>query len=223
LECQLQNVLGLPYDPDMAAARTDVTPNRRGTRSREAVLDAAERVMATKGYDGASINAIVAEARIPASSVYHYFGSKDGILLAVMERGAQRFFASVPPNEQRLGGPVEHLTSVTQTLVGALEDQPDFLRLLVAMSVQPPATSADETRKVVSRVRATALERLRSELTLAFDLERPEDADRLARLALALIDGAFVATQADPKVRLADLLGHVPVALAAVRASLDAP
>jgi AcrR family transcriptional regulator len=30
------------------------------------------------------------------SSVYHYFGSQDGILLAVMERGADRFFADLP-------------------------------------------------------------------------------------------------------------------------------
>ena len=33
---------------------------------------------------------------IPMSSVYHYFGSKDRILLAVMERGADRFFADLP-------------------------------------------------------------------------------------------------------------------------------
>jgi AcrR family transcriptional regulator len=29
---------------------------------------------------------VVAESGIPMSSVYHYYGSKDGILLAVMER-----------------------------------------------------------------------------------------------------------------------------------------
>jgi AcrR family transcriptional regulator len=205
----------------MAAVRTDVTPNRRGTRSREAVLDAAERVMAKHGYDGATINAIVDEARIPASSVYHYFGSKDGVLLAVMQRGAERFFASLPPNEQRLGEPVEHLTLAMQALVHALEEQPDFLRLLVAMTVQPPASAATEAREVVGRIRDVALERLRTELALAFDLERPQDADRLARFALALTDGAFVATQADPAVRLADLFEHMPVALAAVAASVE--
>ena len=52
--------------------------------------------MAEQGYEGASINAIVKEAGIPISSVYHYFGSKDGVLVAVMERGAERFFASLP-------------------------------------------------------------------------------------------------------------------------------
>ena len=76
--------------------RTEVTPNRRGMRSRELVLDAAERVMAEHGYEAATLARVVAEAGIPMSSVYHYFGSKDGILLAVMERGADRFFADLP-------------------------------------------------------------------------------------------------------------------------------
>jgi AcrR family transcriptional regulator len=87
-----------------ATARTSagVTPNRRGARSREAVLDAAERLMAEQGYEAASVAALVEEAGIPASSIYHYFGSKEGVLLAVMERGAERFFAEVPDLDRRV-------------------------------------------------------------------------------------------------------------------------
>ena len=85
------------------AVRTEVTPNRRGVRSRELVLDAAERVMAEHGFDAATLIRVVEEAGIPMSSVYHYFGSKDGILLAVMERGAERFFADLPDLTRRPG------------------------------------------------------------------------------------------------------------------------
>ena len=81
------------------AVRADVTPNRRGMRSRELVLDAAERVMAEQGFEAATLARVVEEAGIPMSSVYHYYGSKDGILLAVMERGAERFFADLPDLE----------------------------------------------------------------------------------------------------------------------------
>ena len=76
--------------------RRSVKPNKRGARSRELVLDTAERLMAVHGFDGVSVSQIVAEASIPLSSIYHYFGSKDGILLGVMERGARRFFAAMP-------------------------------------------------------------------------------------------------------------------------------
>ena len=53
------------------ASRTAVTPNRRGMKSRELVLDAAERVMATDGFEAATLARVVAESGIPMSSVYH--------------------------------------------------------------------------------------------------------------------------------------------------------
>ncbi len=62
-------------------ARAEATPNRRGLKSRELVLDAAERVMAKHGFEAATLARVVGEAGIPMNSVYHYFGSKDGILL----------------------------------------------------------------------------------------------------------------------------------------------
>ena len=89
-------------------AKSEVTPNRRGVRSRELVLDAAEHVMAEHGYEATSIARVVEEAGIPISSVYHYFGSKEGILLAVMERGAERFFAEMPRPDRRTGTPAQH-------------------------------------------------------------------------------------------------------------------
>ena len=58
------------------------------------------------------------------SSVYHYFGSKDGILLAVMERGADRFFADLPDLTRRPGRPAQHLTRVVSAAVRTLERHP---------------------------------------------------------------------------------------------------
>jgi AcrR family transcriptional regulator len=97
------------------ATRTDVTPNRRGARSRELVLDAAERLMAKHGYEGATVAGLVEAAGIPMSSIYHYFGSKDGVLLAVMERGANRFFDALPEVRVRQGRrSVEHLRAMLE-------------------------------------------------------------------------------------------------------------
>jgi len=205
----------------VATARTDVTPNRRGTRSREVVLDAAERVMAEHGYAGASINAIVKEAGIPISSVYHYFGSKDGVLLAVMERGADRFFADLPDIDERTGTAEEHLTAMARTLEAALDEHPDFLKLVIVMAAQPPAGEAARAREVVARVRDQALRRLRKQLGIALDVDpRSKLAGRLARFSLAIIDGAFIATQADPHVKLSSFIDPMPAALVALRDAL---
>jgi len=203
------------------STRAEVRPNRRGMRSRELVLDAAERVMAEDGFEAATVARVVEEAGIPLSSVYHYYGSKDRILLAVMERGAERFFDDLPIPNQRLGRPATHLATVVSTVARALERHPNFLRLLIVFAVQPPARAGSEIEAVVTRVRRLGLDRLREQIALAFG-DNPDSpvAVRLAQIALAAIDGAFVASQADPAVRLEELLEPLAPAVVGARRAL---
>lgn len=207
--------------PEGMSTPAEVKPNRRGMRSRELVLDAAERVMAEDGFEAATVARVVEEAGIPLSSVYHYYGSKDRILLAVMERGAERFFDDLPIPNQRLGSPATHLATVVSTVARTLERHPNFLRLLVVFAVQPPARAGCEIEAVVTRVRRLGLDRLREQIALAFgdDPDSPV-AVRLAQIALAAIDGAFVASQADPAVRLDALLEPLAPAVVGARRAL---
>ena len=201
--------------------KAEVTPNRRGARSREAVLDAAERLMAEHGFEAATVAALVKAAGIPASSIYHYFGSKEGVLLAVMERGAQGYFAELQLPERRLGAPREHLRTLLEAATAALERHPDFLRILVVMAVQPSAAGDGEVHRVVERVRELALQRLREQMRVVFELDPASDeADHLARFWLSASDGAFVAYQSHPQRSVAELLAHLPDALIAVRRAL---
>jgi AcrR family transcriptional regulator len=191
-------------------------------RSRELVLDAAEHLMAEHGFEAATLARVVEEAGIPMSSVYHYYGSKDGILLAVMERGAERFFADLPEWNRRIGRPAQHLATVLSTAARTLERHPSFLRLLIVFAVQPPAGGGEEIEVVVARVRRLGLDRMREQIALAFD-DDPESpvTIQLARMALATIDGAFVASQADPGVTLEELLQPLVPAVVAVRRALQ--
>ncbi|HEY6775965.1 MAG TPA: helix-turn-helix domain-containing protein, partial [Thermoleophilaceae bacterium] len=186
-----------------------------------AVLDAAERLIAEHGYEAATVSALVEEAGVPASSVYHYFGSKEGVLLAVMERGAKRYLAEVPAFARRIGSRQEHLRVLVETAASLLDRDPDFLRILVVMAAQPMSAGEGEVHRVVNRVRELALQRLREQMEIVFALD-PESAsaDHLARFALAAFDGAFVAHQSHPEVTIAELLEHLPAALAAVRREL---
>jgi AcrR family transcriptional regulator len=205
------------------AAKAEVTPNRRGARSREAVLDAAEGLMAEHGYDAATVAALVDEAGVPASSIYHYFGSKEGVLLAVMQRGAERFFELLPDLDRPLGSQAEHLQALVDTVAATLERNPDFLRILVVMATQPVNAEEGEVHRVVNRVREMALERLRDQMQVVFGLDSATaDADQLARFALAAFDGAFVACQANPQLSLGRLLEPLPSALIGARRNLPA-
>ena len=203
------------------AAGIEVTPNRRGARSREVVLEAAERLMAEQGYEAATVSRLVEEAGIPPSSIYHYFGSKEGVLLAVMERGAERFFEALPRIDRRTGSQVEHLRALVESTATTLARHPDFLRILIVMAAQPLNAEEGEVHRVVNRVRELALVQLRAQMEIVFGLDRRgKEADHLARFALAAFDGAFVAYQSHPEVTLDGLLEHLPAALIAVRRDL---
>jgi AcrR family transcriptional regulator len=199
-----------------------VTPNHRGARSREVVLDAAESLMAEHGYEAATVAALVERAGIPPSSIYHYFGSKEGVLLAVMERGARRFFAALPAGiNRRTRSQLEHLRLLVDTTASTLARHPDFLRILVVMAAQPVDAGEGEVHRVVNRVRELALVRLRAQMNIVFALDpEGEAADTLSRFALAAVDGAFVACQSEPQIPLAARLQHLPTALIAVRREL---
>jgi AcrR family transcriptional regulator len=208
----------MSYDGDMAT-RPEVRPNRRGVRSRELVLDAAERLMSEHGYEAATVAALKQVAGIPMSSIYHYFGSKDGVLLAVMERGSRRFFADLPPLTTRSRRPVDHLRVTVEAFAGAFDRNPDFMRLLVALAAQPPR--AGEVLAVMHGVRNKARLRLRDEIRIAFGPDTDEHtAERLAHFTHAALDGAFVSQQIEPGVSLHTILACLPVALVAIRREL---
>jgi AcrR family transcriptional regulator len=214
-------VVDVSYHDDMAT-RPEVRPNRRGVRSRELVLDAAEQLMAERGYEAATVAALKEEAGIPMSSIYHYFGSKDGVLQAVMERGSRRLFADLPVITTRSRRPIEHLRVTVEAFAEAFDRNPDLLRLLVAMAAQPP--SAGEVLAVMNGLRRKARLRLRDEIRVAFGPDTDDfTADRLAHFAHAAIDGAFVSQQIEPDVSLHTILAGLPAALVAIRRELTKP
>ena len=53
---------------------------------RNAILDAAERAIETKGYEQMAIADLVSELRISSGAFYHYFDSKPALLEALVER-----------------------------------------------------------------------------------------------------------------------------------------
>lgn len=59
------------------------------------LLDVAERIFASEGYQGASIDGIAADAGVTRPMVYNYFQSKEGIYLACLRRARGRLDAEL--------------------------------------------------------------------------------------------------------------------------------
>jgi len=175
---------------------TDTCPTKKqqqGEQSRALILDATERLMATRGYAATSISDIRKACGLPPSSIYWHFGSKEGVLAAVMERGADRFFAAIPTSEDADG----QLAVLSRLQLR----HPLFLRLFYMLSLErsdDPAVAG-----VVRRVRDTAIRRFRAAITRLLPADAPPaKAERvvteLTALAVALSDGVFFAEHLEP-------------------------
>jgi AcrR family transcriptional regulator len=61
------------------------------TDKKDHILDVAEKVFAELGYDGASTRLISGEANVNMAMLNYYFGSKEGVFLAIFERRIASF------------------------------------------------------------------------------------------------------------------------------------
>ena len=57
----------------------------RGQATRAQLIDVATRLFAAHGYDGTSIEAVLADSGVSRGSLYHHFPGKEALFLAVME------------------------------------------------------------------------------------------------------------------------------------------
>lgn len=179
----------------MTAARTK--KQQQGDSSREQILDATERLMATKGYAATSISDIRKACGLPASSIYWHFGSKEGVLAAVMERGASRFFAAIPGHGH--ANPTNVDTQL-DTAAHLLAEHPEFLRLVYLLALERTEDSA--VSAAVRRVRDTASAGFRTGIATLLPPDVPPDKasrilDELTAVAMAMSDGLFIAVHVE--------------------------
>lgn len=68
-------------------------PSKRAIQSRDRILDAAERVFAQKGFDGATIRDIAAAANTQVGLVHHHGGGKAELFARTVQRRAAELSA----------------------------------------------------------------------------------------------------------------------------------
>lgn len=165
--------------------------------SRELILDAARELIASRGYDGMVISDLCARSGLPASSIYYHFGNKLGVLAALLDRTFGELHAAFPdPSSYRAGDPLDRFEAWFTAACQSLDQRPEYLRLLLAISVG----SHKDTELVgdtVRRIRDYAHASWVAALTPVFGEEQAEFVDKLAVLGRAVTDGLAVTNSFD--------------------------
>jgi AcrR family transcriptional regulator len=172
-----------------------------GSSSRDVILDAARTLITDKGYDGMAVSDLCARSGLPPSSVYYHFGNKLGVLAALLERTFDELHALFPnPSSFENREPVERLETWFTAACDSLDRRPDYLRLLLAVSVIPYKDS-ETVGATVRRIREHAHASWVEALTPIFAPDGDEDGkalvEQLAVLGRATTDGLSVANSLD--------------------------
>jgi AcrR family transcriptional regulator len=81
---------GAPEEPTGAPAGRTNKNVERGRATRAHLIEVATRLFAEHGYDGTSIDAVLADSGVSRGSLYHHFAGKEALFLAVMEEVGAR-------------------------------------------------------------------------------------------------------------------------------------
>lgn len=182
------------YAPSTMERPTDAR-RTKGAESRRRILDAASSLMAEQGYAGTSIADVIERSGHAASSIYWHFDNKEGLLAAVIEDGAARWFDGLP---DALGDDDARDGAALLGAIGrALADDPEFLRLLLLLSLERERTDP-ASLEAIRKVRRGARSGLAAMIRVTIDGATEDGANRLAAALLALADGAFIAHLLDP-------------------------
>jgi len=142
---------------------------RKSDRTRQAVLDAAARLFARRGYAGTNLSDVAAEAGIKTGSLYYHFDAKDELVYEVLRFGIAHSFEHARAAVDALGphasaGP--QLRAAIEAHLASLHDLGDYalagLRI-VEQAPQPIRRNQYANQRRYGEYWQTLLERAQSE------------------------------------------------------------
>ncbi len=153
----------------------DLTTNQAAAASsRERILDAAEQLFSEQGISGTSLRALTRAADVNLASVHYYFGSKEALLDAVIDRRAkpvtaQRLFAL---ETLRSSGEDLEIEAILEAFVfpplsaisTSSEQEQRLGRLTARIEAQPPELVESLSRKHFGDVSSDFVDALQSAL-----------------------------------------------------------
>jgi AcrR family transcriptional regulator len=103
---------------------------RDADRTRTEILDVATHEFADLGYASARVDDIAAKTRTTKRMIYYYFGAKEGLYIAVLERAYGRIRALEKQLDVEHLEPADALRKLAELTFDHHESHQDFVRLV---------------------------------------------------------------------------------------------
>ena len=112
-----------------------------GIRSNDRILLKALELFSEKGYDATSVREICEAAGVTKPTLYHFYGSKEGVYRAIVEGALVRFRADVAAALAGASSLRDRLVRVAQAWTAATVREPGLARFLMALIHNPPRSA----------------------------------------------------------------------------------
>ena len=110
-------------------------------RSIDRILQKAQELFSKKGYDATSVREICEAAGITKPTLYHFYGSKEGVYRAIVEGALERFRADLVSALAGGGTLRDRLVRMARSYVEATVREPDLARFIMALIHNPPRSA----------------------------------------------------------------------------------
>ena len=168
----------------------------------DSILDAAGRCFARGGFHATTMVDVAQQAGCSPGLIYRYFASKDDLVTALVQRDCERIVAAI--NAEDEPDLVVRLRRLCAELL-AETNEPGQARLhilIIAEAARDTGVTA-VVRRMFDQIAATlgdALEAAQKRGEVATD----QEADRLARCLVGLVEGLLVQKAVTPDLDLGD-------------------
>jgi AcrR family transcriptional regulator len=113
-----------------------VRRSRNPTRTREAILDAAESLFAERGYNATSLQAVGAAAGLSRGTPGYFFGSKEGLYRAVFDRAFEKVDETLTDAYERAAEQPDALGAMRTVVSAYMSFPPHVIRLVEREAVR---------------------------------------------------------------------------------------
>ncbi len=170
--------------------------------ARERLVAAAAELVAERGYSGAGLNGICKRAGVAKTSLYWHFGSKEALLVEVLQKLQTDLREEVQKAVAAAPHPGARIDALLRAWRSIVLERPNLLRFPfhVGLATGPECGPAREILAASWRAsEALFIEDLAGTTGLS-----EADLEPIAHTAVALLQGAFLRFRLEPDVDLLD-------------------
>jgi TetR/AcrR family transcriptional regulator len=128
--------------------------------NRQRLLDCTLDLFSLRGYDAVGVSEVVNAAGVTKPTLYHYFGSKRGLLDALLQREAGRLRSDVLLHAVYQGDLVYTLENIVRAYFRFAQQHPACYRMQLAMYFSAPESEGNQAMRPFAAQQQEMLEEI---------------------------------------------------------------